>query len=112
MIKTCVNFLLKQGVISVFGKLISNFSDQVLIYVHRHVNSCSTLYVTYMYVHCIVHCIFDKVTVVCGSTGESLSLTVVERKMVAEEWMKASEGRLAHMYMYMHMNMHSIILCT
>ena len=48
------------------------------MYVHVHV----------MYVHRIVY--FDKINVVCGSTGESLSLTVVERKMVAEEWMKAS----------------------
>ena len=65
----------------------------------------------YMYIHvhtCTLYSIFDKITVVCGSTGESLSLTVVERKMVAEEWMKASGGRLAHMYMYMYMNMCSI----
>ena len=66
------------------------------MYVHVHV----------MYVHRIVY--FDKINVVCGSTGESLSLTVVERKMVAEEWMKASGGRLAHMYMYMYINMCSI----
>ena len=65
---------------------------------------------TCMYMYMYVHCIFDKITVVCGSTGESLSLTVVERKMVAEEWMKASGGRLAHMcstciYNIMYMSM-------
>lgn len=31
---------------------------------------------------------------VCGTTGESLSLTVAERKAVAERWVQASRGRL------------------
>ena len=29
---------------------------------------------------------------VCGSTGESMSLTVQERLLVAERWVKAAEG--------------------
>ena len=31
---------------------------------------------------------------ICGTTGEGFSLTVAERKAVAEEWVKASAGRL------------------
>ena len=31
--------------------------------------------------------------IVCGTTGESVSLTVSERKLVAEEWMKVAGGR-------------------
>lgn len=31
---------------------------------------------------------------ICGTTGEGLSMTIEERKTVAEAWIKASEGRL------------------
>lgn len=31
---------------------------------------------------------------ICGTTGEGFSMTVAERKQVAEAWVKASEGRL------------------
>lgn len=31
---------------------------------------------------------------ICGTTGEGFSMTVEERKAVAEEWVKAAEGRL------------------
>ena len=40
-------------------------------------------------------CVCVCVCVVNGSTGESLSLTVVERKLIAEEWMKVAGDRLA-----------------
>ena len=32
---------------------------------------------------------------ICGTTGESMSLTVAERKAAAERWVAASAGRLA-----------------
>ena len=31
--------------------------------------------------------------IVCGTTGESVSLTVSERKLVVEEWMRVAKGR-------------------
>lgn len=31
---------------------------------------------------------------ICGTTGEGMSMTIAERKAVAEEWVKASEGGL------------------
>ena len=31
---------------------------------------------------------------VCGTTGESLSLTVEERKNILEQWVKSADGRI------------------
>ena len=82
LIKSYVDFLLQQNVTQVFGKYC-----------------CCCSYCSYC---CCCCCLY--LVLVNGSTGESLSLTVVERKLIAEEWMKVAEGRLAifnptHMYM-------------